>query len=463
MRFSQALFVLCFISVQPAQADLFEAFGSDARSQAMGSASVAVSQGHGSIYHNPAGLVFGGQRLSIGLFGNYDRTTVRLMRRPSGYDPTDYETRVHARADTQEYGSSGGLLLGGTIHPWQGKLALGAMVAMPFEGVARMDTVYHDEREQYFSNRLSFVRMGANARRESIGFGLAYKFKPWLAMGLGLMVLPEVKTVNRVYTPNAADPSTVYLNIDTKNSLREALVVGVMAKPHDSVTLGVALQDEIAFNLGGRNDVQVRGTNDDEVINQTLALTQGYHPPRATGGLGFEFSNDCVVDLEVSWMGWSRFRGSHDEQVAFNDVVEYRGGVELPFAKESSVRVGGGWKPSPVGVQDGRFNYVDNDRFVVAAGGGRQFELWGQRFQLDVAVQLHGLISKTVHKKIQGAYEDCAAGGVSLCDEFPDPGAGVTDELRARSEGLQTGNPGFPGYSHGGYLIHAALELQWLY
>jgi len=463
VRLYQALCVLLILSIRPAQADLFEAYGSDARSQAMGSASVAVSQGHGSIYHNPAGLVFGGQRLSIGLFGNYDRSTVRLMARPSGYDPTDYQTRINQRSDTPEYGSSGGFLLGGTIQPWEGKLALGAMVAMPFDGAARMETAYNDEREQYFSNRLSFVRSGANARRESIGFGLAYKFKPWLAMGVGLLVLPDVRTINRVYTPNAADPSTVYLNIDTKNGLREALIVGVLAKPHKYISLGLTLQDEISFRLSGRNDVQVRGTNDDEVIYQSLGLTQGYHPPRATGGIGIELPDRCVINLEVNWMGWSRYRGAHDEQVLFEDVLEYRGGVELPVAREAFVRFGGGWKPTPVGEQDGRFNYVDNDRFVVSAGGGRQFELWEQRFQIDIAVQLHGLVSKTVHKAMLDTYEDCALGGASLCDEFPDPGPGVTEAVRARSVGLQTGNPGFPGYSHGGYLIHAALELQWLF
>ena len=28
-------------------------------------------------------------------------------------------------------------------------------------------------------------------------------------------------------------------------------------------------------------------------------------------------------------------------------------------------------------------------------------------------------------------------------------------------QGLQTGNPGFPGFTHGGYVITAAIDLKW--
>ena len=53
----------------------------------------------------------------------------------------------------------------------------------------------------------------------------------------------------------------------------------------------------------------------------------------------------------------------------------------------------------------------------------------------------------------------CAPGVTVVCDEVPDD-AGDGDP---RAAGLQTGNPGFPGFSSGGLLFIAGLQAIWSY
>ena len=450
----------------PVKADTFEAFGAGARSQGMASSVGADAKGPSAIYHNPAGLVMGGSVLSLGIYGTYDRTSVLLMERPDGYNPLAYETRLNERRDTPEYGSSGGLLLGGAVSLMKDKFTLGMILALPFGGLAKIDTHFDDEREQYFTNQLHFTRLGKNSRRESIGFGMAYRFRPWFSMGVGLMVMPEIKTVNHVYTPNAVQPELAYLNIATNNGLREAVVLGLNIHPSPYVSVGVTVQDEIGLTLDGASEIQVSGTTDNAAVEQIINLTDGYHPPRVVLALAGRLASGAVLNLETAWMGWTRFRDHHGIEANFNDIFEFRGGVEFPLSEGSFVRFGGGWKPTPVPDQTGRTNYVDNDRFLLSAGSGQRFTWFGEAFQIDAAVQFHGLVPRTVHKSnLSGVASPiaCDDGVQVLCDEFPDPGAGATQVSREQSAGFQTGNTGFPGFSHGGYLVHASLDLQWLF
>jgi hypothetical protein len=292
---------------------------------------------------------------------------------------------------------------------------------------------------------------------------LGYRFQSWLSMGVSLMVLPEIRTVNRVFTPNAVEPDTVYLNIETENGLREAIVFGLRIQPHRALSIGLTVQDELGFVLNGFNEIQVRGTNDEAAVLQPLGIMDGYTPPRAVVALAGALEGGAVLNLDAIWQGWSRFRDHHLMESGFEDVYEFRLGAEWPFSEMAFLRLGAAWLPSPVPEQAGRTNYVDNDRVVMAAGGGRRFDLRGETMQIDVSIQLHSLVTRTTVKAQMESPQPCADGIRTICDEFPDPGAGATPAVRAQSNGLQTGNTGFPGYTHGGYLIHAGVDVRWLF
>ena len=108
--------------------------------------------------------------------------------------------------------------------------------------------------------------------------------------------------------------------------------------------------------------------------------------------------------------------------------------------------------PSPVPEQTGQSNYVDNTRVGVAVGAQ-----WNMKFgELTVVpgFQLQGqqLLSRYHEKKDE-----------LIRDEFPD---GSVDELREpipQSEGLQTNNPGWPGFSSEGWIFAGAISVSLLY
>jgi len=119
--------------------------------------------------------------------------------------------------------------------------------------------------------------------------------------------------------------------------------------------------------------------------------------------------------------------------------------------------------PSPVPDQSGRTNYVDNDRGMASVGASYKFDALGQPMQVDWALQLQMLLTRETHKTIRADYPDCAEGVDALCDEVPDDTAHPrTGQPFDEAQGMQTGNPGFPGFTSGGWMGAVVLELSWL-
>jgi len=401
----------------------------------------------------------------MGLHGAYDRTSILLMSRPAGYDPPGYSARLNPRDDADGSGVTGGMTLGFSLLPFDADFAIGAMVRVPFEGFANIDTRFADEREQYFDNQLRFGLLSGRLRSEMIALGLGYRWhygdRAWLSMGVGLLMLPAVRTTNDIYTPNAADPSVVDANFGIDQTLEQALVVGLIVEPLDWLRMGLSFQDEVFQSVAATNRILLGG-NEDEPVLQKLAVAQHYTPPRIAGSIALQ-GRTWLVTLEGTWLGWSRYLDEHAESPApaFDDTLNWRMGFEMPMGDEASARFGVGWLPTPVPPQTGRSNHVDTDRLLLSAGGGRTFELWEESFTVDAAVQVHALREQTTHKDALGEHPDCAAGVSALCDEAPDRTEDVPGLPASATQGLQTGNPGFPGFTAGGYVLLAAVDLTW--
>lgn len=452
------------LAAGPAQANIFDTFGAGARSQGMAGAVTALTADHFAAFHNPAGLADAPPGIGLGATGLFDRTAIRLKARPDGYDPPRYSL-LRPRADTEDPSGVGGMMLGFALKLFSDDLVLGGAVLLPFEGFGHADTRYADEREQAFSNRLRFELVGERQRTEVLSFGLGYRLLDWLSMGVGILVMPQNTTTTQVYTPNAADPGNVDLNLKIEQSARWALTAGLVAEPVTGLRFGVAFQDEMYFSVGGQNRVTIRGESEGDPVLQPLDFVAGYSPPR------FSFSV-ATVDLwgpsglkaavEGTWRGWSRYLDNHGAQTDFENTVEWKLGLEYGMSPATRLRAGTAWVPTPVPLQDGRSNYVDNDRVVFSLGAGRDFEVAGEAITVDLGLQLHALLGAEVDKRVaaDGQYPACGPGVTGLCDELADTDGGLFIDPRA-TEGLQTGNPGFPGYVHGGYLVVTSLDVTW--
>lgn len=451
--------VLALALARPAAANVFDVFGAGARSQAMAGAVGALTDNFMAAFHNPAGL--GGARATVGMsvFGSFNRTAIRLTPRPAGFDPPNYAARLSPRSDTVNPGGASGVAVGGTFRLLGDNLSLGGVIFAPFDGFGTSSSHFADEREQYFSNRLHYELMGDRLSTEIMAIGMSYRLRPWLSMGIGMMILPGAVTSAPVYVRNAADLSQVDINVAVDQRARRALTAGLLLKPTESLRIGLVFQDEIWFSVSGQAQVQLRGEEAQGPVTQNISAVSGYSPTRVSGSLAW-VHEAATVSLEGTYRVWSRYLDSHGAVAGFNDTVDVKAGLELPMSPDSYARAGVGWSASPVPEQTGRTNYVDNDRLAFGFGAGRDVEVWDLALTIDVGFQVQALIAEQV-SKVQGAHPDCADGVRGLCDEFADIDRD-TALTRARDTiGLQTGNPGFPGYAHGGYVVAASIDVQW--
>jgi hypothetical protein len=455
------LFILACAA--PAHANLFDVFGANARSTAMAGAGTALANDASAAFHNPAGLAFGPRVFSFGVLGNFNRASILLKPRPSGYDPPRYGVGTRPRSDSENPPGTAGFSLGFKLKLFDDDLSVGGIILLPADGFGFTNTHYADERAQYFSNRLHFELVDTRLRKEVMAFAFAYRLRDWLSMGAGVMVLPGSSTINKVYTPNGTDPGSVELTLDVQQSLRWALTAGLVATPVDWLRLGVVFQDEIYFGLKGYNWVMISG-EEETPVRQDLNAISGYSPPRISGSVALLSTGELTSTVEATWRGWSRYLDNQGTRTEFNDTLDWKLGLEYALSERSVIRAGAGWSPSPIPRQDGRTNYVDNDRAVFSFGAGRNFVVFGEPITVDLGLQIHALLTEDVDKAVRadGQYPDCTPSETALCDELPTDDSGLFFDPRA-TEGLQTGNPGFPGYTHGGYIMAASLDLKWLF
>jgi hypothetical protein len=139
-----------------------------------------------------------------------------------------------------------------------------------------------------------------------------------------------------------------------------------------------------------------------------------------------------------------------------------RAGAEIDAAKDRRLRAGLQWEPTPVPDQTGRSSYVDNDRIVASVGGGHDFGLFKRPVTLNWVAALHHLLPRATDKAPQARYRPCDQPGAALCDEVPDDTKNpATGQAYPAAQGLQTGNPGFPGFASSGSVLVVGAELLW--
>jgi hypothetical protein len=190
-------------------------------------------------------------------------------------------------------------------------------------------------------------------------------------------------------------------------------------------------------------------------IPQVYTLTQGNEPTRI--GLGASLASRRPVEggrpaWEVGLVAvgerWSQYRDRHGETPAdawHNTVTVVAGGN---FAwRQQRISFDLGYAPSPVPDQTGRTNYVDNSRIVSSAGIESPIKVLGR--EIEAGFYLFGsvFVPRSVNKDPS-----------RIVDEFPDNTTYISTGLPAAGrEGLQTNNPGYPGFDSHGYMLGAGF------
>jgi long-chain fatty acid transport protein len=458
-----------------------------------------VPGGASSSYYNPALLVDAAAGVSAGVFGAGEQIDVTLAGRPGAQYavPVGIENATHANGSQwasapipttwlqngrpatalspalparprQGDGSGSGVfayqMLGLVTKLFHDRLALGAYALIPYSKFTGADAFYSDEREQYFTNSLHPELYGDRLVATSIAFAGGIKISDALSVGLGFTLNLTTEAFTPTYVANTGQLQNILVDSDVKVVAGLSPHAGVSYKPAPRLRLTatahapekLAINTDFTFLLA--NGVQQAASVD---------FTHDYMPWQFGAGASYDVlrgDGDTFTIAATAVFGlWSTYIDRHSEAplpgYGWSDTVTpvlgaryQHGPVGLLLDTE--------YQPTPVPLQTGRTNYVDNDRVGVDGGVDYEFSLLDTAFHVGAQIEAQRLIPRYQSKLPTPTSADGQNHTPTLvADEVPDDGV-VNGQPIAGSQGLQTNNPGWPGFGSDGWIVGGGVYLS---
>ena len=355
----------------------------------------------------------------------------------------------------------------GIVRPLAGKyLVFGFYSLLPVNDFLDEKGFFPDEREQYFSNKLSFEQLGDRLSATSFAFALGSQLNDWLAIGAGIDIAVVTQSNMAVYMPDAGNQQNVMLDPDIRTNSKFKPYLGALYHPSPRVAVTATLAP------GHQQRHQRREPGADAELHQPVpGWTQLHspglhaHPGQRTGAPGARcqfgqpaISEDGRTAWEVGLVAvgerWSQYRDRHGEcpPDPWHDTVTVVAGGNFAW-RQRRLSFDLGYAPTPVPDQTGRTNYVDNSRIISSASIESPVKLLGR--DMEAGFYLYGsvFIPRSVDKDLNAAHP--------VIDEFPDGSINIRTGLpEASAAGLQTNNPGYPGFDSHGYMLGAGVCLR---
>ncbi len=466
-------------------------------------------------YFNPAMLVLSMDSVKISTFMLIQSLDINHYSRPGGLDVPDSVLMTDRRKTT--YGNrytpmpTNKLLneknsmnyddfdtvisIGLTKSIIKDWLALGLYAVLPATSIQTQTPFYPDEREQYFSNNLHFELFEDRFQQMNVNLGLGGRISSFLLLGAGLSFTSYTVTNNQVFVPDTQDPSLQIINSQLEVSGGITPFFSFTAIPFENLSIVGSLH--FPNNTGKielNNIMQVSGITDTEneevgdYLSSSSEMLFGYHPMKFSIGASYALrflSYEWKPALNINWNRWSTYINRHGEHPRdkWKDVFSFSTGLQLSNDNRD-MGLDFMYTPSPVPDQNGRDNYVDNDRLGFSAGYTEYFHFEHVSIAGGINLQLQWLIKRSTTKS-KALIQDTSCGvwnsgkwDFSACnsdnanliiDEVPDPMGDEDSDAHERSmegeavSGLQTNNPGYPGFDSSGFIVGAGVFFKLYY
>jgi hypothetical protein len=353
-------------------------------------------------------------------------------------------------------------------------LVFGLYALVPLSRFTTAHSFFVDEREQFFTNSLHPELYSDRLTATSFAMGLGGQLTPRLSLGATLSLGLRNTARAETFVGNADDLShslvlTDNVGVETSFSPLFAAAYRATERLHFSVTAHsterFAIRSAVSTFLPNGN-------------RQSAVRTQihDYMPWRA--GLGASFD---VLPHDSARPGANHELSLCTTAVVglWSDYLDRQGDRPLPgYAWKNTVSVGLGARhaygrthtfldflfvPTPVPPQTGRTNYVDNDRFSTSAGVEYDFSLLGAKLRAGALAQLHALLPRDQQKLDPADPMYKSKQRQLVRDEFPDDAVDTRGDPIPNAKGLQTNNPGWPGFGSRGFLFGGGLTLAALF
>lgn len=502
------LLVSCAVLVSSSRAGatpLFETLG--AVNSNGGFAPAVSDPSSASAYFNPAMLEDAEDRLDVGIAMLSEQISMTLDGRPAGHDiplgvsardivfgptgqvqqlpntvvPTQWlqsgcdegtklgqcPSPAFPARPRQGAGSSGQtrpyLVIGGVKHLIKNRFSIGLFLTLPLANLTTATAFYSDEREALFTNSLHPELYGDRLTAMSIAVGGSFRLLKQLSIGIGTTLGLSNQATSSSYVPAATDYSQLLVNNSIGVTAALSPHAGAYWTPTDRVRIGAVIHAPESFVI----DTTIQATLPNGVVSSGKQQeVHDYLPWRVSIGGEFDVIKHrhytMGVDAEVTWMNWSTYQDRHGQEPGsyYQDPQEYGWGDTMIYAigvrhQYKKVRGYVDWQyaPTPVPAQTGRTNYVDSDRWGVAFGGDFEATIGGVRLRPGLQLVAYRLAWRNTNKVDS-----------KMLDELPDDArSSSTGDPVAGARGLQTNNPGWPGFGSQGWVFGGNVSLSVLF
>lgn len=443
----------------------------------------SASVGSEAAYFNPARLQARKNRLDLTYHIMHSQLRIERLTRPTGYDvpETVYQARVERDGQLKELdfrpfptdalpGGHASLMetqdtqhfmnFGASIVLIPERLVVGVAGSMALGLLQTQRPFYVDEREQFYDNRLNFELLGDRFEATNVSVALAYHPLPILSVGVGVTMMNRSSSAPQIYIPDAANQEQVETNPQIEVRPTFAPHFGLVYRPLGTSQLEVSSSVHLPSQapLTGRGELrfwdfvypegatELKQPFDLMFLDEPLRIGLG-----AKGTISLSGDRNLEVYGDLLWAEWSTYTDRHvDRPQDWSNTVGGNVGTRLSIGAHS-LGLGASYVPTPVPEQNGRTNYVDNARVGGQAG-------WAIKCALDQSILSIGL-GIVAFRFLERSHFKRADASNPVIDEFPDAVDVQTGEFIEESAGLQTNNPGFPGFEHGAWVFSSFLKL----
>jgi long-chain fatty acid transport protein len=336
------------------------------------------------------------------------------------------------------------------------RLTFGFYGMIPLSSFTTAYSFYPDERESLFSNSLHPELYGDRLTSVSIALGAGLRLLPDLSIGVSFSVGLANTAASNSYVRSSTDYSTLLLSnaVDTTTSF--GTTVGAFYKPVPWFRIGGALKTPESFDL----TTNISSTLSTGTQSQgTLRNVFDYMPWMFTGGIEADVVQRGAYTMSVTgslkYAFWSSYQdrvgdspSMYGSALGFHDTLSPSLGLRHKYKLLRSY-IDFSYIPSPVPEQVGRSNYVDNDRIGAFLGG--DFDIKFGTTHIRPGIQFFGdrLIPRNNVKNDKLIVDELPDNALDASTGKPVPGAA----------GLQTNNPGWPGFASQGWVYGGMVTL----
>src|SRR5436190_2113951 len=495
-----SLVVPCWLvlSAAPLHASpLFDLIG-DTTSQG-GLQARTVEGGAGAAYFNPALLIDAPAGLTLGFLILSQRIDVSLDGRPGAqfavpegianaeradgtrFDqypiptnwlqfgrPKDARHSAFIARPRQAAGSGHDTLtyevFGLNVKSFDDYLALGVYGAIPNGEFTKMRAFFNDEREQYFSNSLHPELYSDRMTAVSLALGAGLKLGDQWSLGAGVTLGLKANVVAPTYVADTGHLNQILIDMNAGVNVGVAPHLGVSYRPFDRLHLTATVHTPQQVELGTTFSFLL-STGVKQSSGVKLVLD--YTPWQVGLGASYDLLKDTAQTLTLAatalYARWSDYVDRHGAKptpaFAWADTISPTLGVRYRFRDLTTI-ADLAYVPTPVPEQKGRTNYVDNNRATGSLGAEYRWSLFHTDVKVGVALQAHRLLPRHQVKLATPTRANAKNHAPErVNDELPDD-AQVGGDALAGAAGLQTNNPGWPGFGSEGWIFGATLYLS---